>query len=703
MYKHTHNNPGGGTFENMYHQSPERKRWVSYPTKQLYLIGLIILTLSVIPAPGVEQAAPQTQPIKLPSWQTPADYKSESFRIGSKYGQVDVWGQGREPTRTYFQEFLPAIFERTIIFDNLEINEKQALDWIFTGERGGITLRIEKSTVRLKKRSYDSYALAPIEKPSYRAGRHPEKTWLENQAPYTGHLSSVTVILDHKLSVSVLLNGKEAIRHQCALDLSRHQLKMGTNKGSAQGKMIQPASKKATIIIDPSKKHQNIIGFGGIATPTAYHQLSQQGKKQWWQYLTEYNLLIQREFPNGNHLNRNMDNFDQLQDATRHYYGDNFPNGEISDFEYIKTLRQLDGIVFFEFWGLPPWARQKLKDPETGKPGRAVADPQKYADVMVNYCRLSKQRTGAPPEIVGIQNERTQPADIWHKMTLTLRRELDRNGFKETKIHMADAGRLYQGISFAKRFQESPQAWATIDYAASHMYDYQKFFNDPDKYDYSLKVWKKLIGEKPFLSTELCINQGHLQRHSYRIALTMGQLYHKNLTIADASAICYCWTILNVVQPSYGWTRSLFVPDRAHGFTPKPSSHQLRVFGAYSRRVQKGMTRIEANASDPHLLATAFEGDNNARTVIVINRSTIPRNIKLKGIDTKFTYCEYVDPYNQNAVSRIPSRHNPDYNAVSRIPSRHNSDHIELNPGQILTLSNVPLIKLPENFQIFKK
>ena len=45
----------------------------------------------------------------------------------------------------------------------------------------------------------------------------------------------------------------------------------------------------------------------------------------------------------------------------------------------------------------------------------------------------------------------------------------------------------------------------------------------------------------PFLATEICINDPHLQEPSYRIAFAVAQLYHKNLTELDAVALMYCW------------------------------------------------------------------------------------------------------------------------------------------------------------------
>jgi hypothetical protein len=240
-------------------------------------------------------------------------------------------------------------------------------------------------------------------------------------------------------------------------------------------------------------------------------------------------------------------------------------------------------------------------------------------------------------------------------MTLRLREALDRAGFQAVKIHMRDDGRMASGIECARVFRQDPAVWHAIDYAATHEYDYQNFLFDPDGFDPLLARWHEAAGDKPFLSTELSVNHNEFQSPSYRLALSMGQLYHKNLTLADASAIFYCWLLLNVEQPSYGWTRTLFVPDPAHGFVPAPSSYQARVFGAYSRRVREGMVRLEARASNPGLLVTAFAGANGARTLVVLNRSLETQSVRVNWAGKPFRFLEQVSPYAANAVSAAPS------------------------------------------------
>jgi O-glycosyl hydrolase len=594
-----------------------------------------------------------------PQWQAPTDVRRTAFELGEDKGEFYSWGRGRD-FRFFFDEFLPALFERTIVLDEFDAGNE--LQWIFTGEHGGFTVTIDPNQVSLSQRFYDSAAFNQINKNN---ARHPEWNAPPVKAAYQNPLRAVTVTMNHKLGLSVALDGREVLREECLLDVSRHQLRLTGGKGKVRGTMLQPNPEPAVVQIDSEKRHQTMMGFGGIATPTAYAQLSAEGKQQWWKLLQEYNLLIQREYPIGTRLNRKMDNWDVLGEATPHYYGDNFPNGEISDFAYIKQLRQVRGKVWFEFWALPPWVDN---------------DAEKYAEAIVCYCQVSRERAGSPPDIVGIQNEIDQPASMFHKMTLTLRRRLDQAGFNSVRIHISDSGSLSGGIQRAEKFHSSEEAWAAIDYSATHMYDYQSFFTEPDKFDARLMQWKDLTGDKPFLSTELCINNNKYQWPTYRIALAMGQLYHKNLVLADAVAVCYCWTLLNVVQPSYGWTRSLFVPDREHGFVPAASSNQLRVFGAYSRRIREGMVRVEAETASNDLLVSAFAGDGRIGTVVILNRSTKPRRVRVHWPDVTFNEMELVDPYYENDV-----RKSPDVRADGTI-------EITVEPGALNTLTNVPLL-----------
>jgi hypothetical protein len=432
---------------------------------------------------------------------------------------------------------------------------------------------------------------------------------------------------------------------------------------------LPPAIETATVRVDGSARFQEMLGFGGTTTPPAYAELSQEGKRVWWRKLVEYNLLLHREYPTGALLNPEMTNWDRPADASPHYYGDNFPNCETSDFDYMRRVRRLGGKVIFEFWELPVWARRR----DSAGKLTELPDLDAYAKAMVRYCQVSREKTGAPPEIVGIQNEVQQPPEVWQQMTLALRQALDRAGFGAVKIHMHNPPFVSGGIAAAKAFREKDAVWKAIDYATSNMYDYQDFFYDPDGFDPRLREMKQAIGGKPFLAAELCVNNGAFQTRTYRTAFAMGQLYHKVLTMLDTCGIMYCWTLLNVAQPSYGWTRTLMAPDAEHGLVPAATSHQLRVYGAYSRRIRAGMTRVQAASSSPQLLATAFSGNAGARTLVMMNRSTAAQRVSVTWPGEPFRYREVVSPQQENTVKAMTA------------------GEVTVAPGAIVTLTNVPL------------
>jgi O-glycosyl hydrolase len=636
---------------------------------------------TLLSASAVAQAANQDSPAPPPKLALPASPAvaagGEPFDFPLPPSQRLRW-KVNGLRRQYFMEWLPALFERTLVIEEWKTAQSQ-LQWIFTGPMGGFTVEAGAGKVRLFQRYDDSPALAKFS--SVKNVRHPEAVVEESSVEYTGELQSIAVTLDYRLTLRVALNGQESLVQHCLLDVNRHQLAMATEEGGFRGRLLPAVVGTATVEVDPATRHQQMIGWGGTTTPPAFAELSPEGQRAWWRKLVEYNLLLHREYPIGAQLNPKMTNWDRPQDASPHYYGDNFPNCETSDFAYNRRVRQLGGKVIFEFWELPVWARQRDSQ------GQITDLPKlpEYAKAMVRYCQVSKEKSGAPPEIVGVQNEVKQPPEIWQQMAVTLREALDDAGFRDVKIHMHNPPTLAEGVAAARAFHATDAAWKAIDYATSNVYDYQNFFYDPDGFDERVREMKEAISSKPFLASELCVNNTAFQTRTYRTALAMGQLYHKLLTSLDACGAMYCWTLLNVTQPSYGWTRTLMVPDPEHGFAPVASSHQLRVFGAYSRRVHEGMIRLRSASSNPNLLVTAFTGDGGRQTLIVLNRSTARQKISVRWPGATFRYQETASPQSENAVETAPT-------------AKGDFWEVTVDPGAIVTLTGVELGRVADDF-----
>jgi O-glycosyl hydrolase len=608
--------------------------------------------------------------IQLPMAPAVSEASEQQFAFASDGPTGPGWTRPDEIARTYFHEELPAFFRRTIALST-DVPARGKLSWIFTGPHAGFTVELTASKVRLVQRYYDSTALYSGQ------GNYPEKIVRDEEQQYSGNARTLTVIVDSHLSIQVLLNNRAVLRQACVFDVTRHQLMYSgprTEHMVVAGTLLTAPTGHASITVDTGATHQTMIGFGGSPSIPAYAELSDQGKKQYWEILRRYNLLLDREYPMGTQLKPDLSNLENLQDATPHYYGDNFPNGEVSSFDYSRHALALGGDVIYEMWTLPKWATQAYTAAGSpiidawGKPVRVAAKPEEYARIVVEYCRLAKEHTGAPPAIVGIENEVEQPPEIFTEMALTLRRELDRAGFKSVKIHMADASYMYLGAAMAHELQKNAAGWAAIDYAATHEYDYQEFLANPDMFDARLREMNAARGNKPFLATEICINDPRYQEPSYKIAFNVAQLYQKNLTELDATALMYCWLLLDVEQPTFGGSRSLLVPDRTLGEVPVASSFQLRVLGAFSRHVMKGMRRVDAASSNPDLLTAAFE-DGAKASLIVLNRSTEPQTLAVAWTGREWKEIERTSLYAENQVSMM-------------VPAA-----ITVEPGEIVTLS----------------
>jgi hypothetical protein len=587
----------------------------------------------------------------------------DAFCRGKDHGMEKVWGRSYEAPGVFYEEYLPAFFARRLVISEMDLADGE-LNWMFTGRQGGVSVKVRNDTIYFFQRYYDSFGLTPTEQPDEATlKRHPNKIFFYTSTAYSGELKSLTVRSDKHMRVQLFANGELISEQMCVMDVNLHQIRYMGQEGNICGQMQKPKAGQATLEAKLDEKHQKMLGWGGIAAVMDYYRLSTKGKQQWWELLKEYNMMIQREYPLGKKLKADYSNWDDFEYASVHYYGDNFPNGEITDFDYNKKVQDMGGIVIFEFWKLPDW----MYDGQELIIG-------KYTEAMVNYCKTAEERTGEPPAIVGIQNEiYRKDSTLWWDMTIELREALDENGYEDVEIHMHNASNQGHGTRALKSLKQNQEAWEATDYTCSNQYDYQEFYPNPDGFDEEFAEFAELSGDKPFISTELCINWTPYQVPSYRLAMTLGQHYHKNLVIQDAVSIMYCWLLLNSQQPSYTYSRTLCTIDEENGFVPEESSYQLRMFGAYSRHIFEGYERYTLESPDDDLLVSGYT-DGEKNTIVLINRGTEPLEAD---IPWGFEYApsvELCDPYHQNELIH------------ENLPVENNRVSITIDGGQAITL-----------------
>jgi hypothetical protein len=554
---------------------------------------------------------------------------------------VNIWGRSEEALPVFFPDYLPAFFTRTLVLDDQTLPAGSYLQWRLTGPDASLVLRLLSNELIVYLEFHDSMGFSTeceIFAPDIWQGpKHPSCIRYERRVHLQQPAQAITLSVDRSLTARVDWGSADCLSLPCTCDLLRSQLNL-IGEGWVKGYLRSPDLRSVVVTIDPEQRFQTIRGFGGIMSAPAWRQLSAEGKQQWLRIVRENNWLIQREYPTGSELKQSMDNWDCAADAMPHYYGDNFPNGESSDFEYNRAVQELGGEVWFEFWLYPPWV-QKHSNDEYQR-----VDAGKFVDAVLAYCETAVAKTGKPPAIVGIQNEISPSEEDLASMVPLLRQRLDLAGFHGTKIHMANCSSLRGGFEFLRRVKIYPEVWRCIDCLAVNEYDAQGNVGSLERYAEELKRFAALGEGREVLSPEISLPQPRFQGSGYRLAAMMAELFHYNMVDFEATALCYCWTLLDTEQPNYEATRSLYGLAKCDDFTPSPKGRIARTFNAFSKSLPKGSVRMAAACEASDLLVSAWLLPDGQQRLIAFNRGTTP--LRLRGVPDPSTSIR-VDLYHE--------------------------------------------------------
>ena len=91
---------------------------------------------------------------------------------------------------------------------------------------------------------------------------------------------------------------------------------------------------------------------------------------------------------------------------------------------------------------------------------------------------------------------------------------------------------------------------------------------------------------------------------------------------------------------------------------------------------------MKAASSNPDILAAAFQDASGKRTLILLNRSARAQRVALGWPGATFTYVETVDAQHENAVKAWSG-----------------GADVSVGPGAIVTMTNVELGKVAEDFE----
>jgi len=93
--------------------------------------------------------------VSLPKWEEPSGMHATNLSLG--VGKIDRsgWGHYSPNERAYFNEVLPSVFKRTLVFDS--INGDRGIKWIFTGPREGFYINLSQNKLSFYHQYYDSF------------------------------------------------------------------------------------------------------------------------------------------------------------------------------------------------------------------------------------------------------------------------------------------------------------------------------------------------------------------------------------------------------------------------------------------------------------------------------------------------------------------------------------------------------------------
>ena len=610
--------------------------------------------------------------------------KKVLFSIGDAGEKYEMWASGFHALPAFLESDLPALFDRTLTFTELNLTADSRLEWTFTGTQGICKIALYRDRLSLITLFHDSFSCHEGEplhwSPWERLSRPPEQEWSNDCRTNISISKSMSLRYEHSMDLVLSIDGQEIIRRHCVMDFRHHQLTL-LNGGSAKGVMNEPKPQKASLTLNPDEKYQPVWGFGGTSSPFTYQKLSDEGKRKWWEMICENNFLLQRDNPVSVNLNRNADNWDDPAAAIPHYYGDNWNIGEQSDFLYNKAIKELGGDTIFEFWEYPDWVRSQRNTENCSSLRDEVIDADAYCDAMLGYCQKHFDIVGKAPGIVGVQNEICQSAEQLREMIPLLRKRLDDAGFNETKIHEANTPSLYWHKDFHERHKKYSGVWDRLDFTTANLYDAQEHFKNMDGYDSIIQEMANKNGDKPFFVTEVCVLFKAWQISSYRCALASAQMWHKMLTIANAEALCGNYMLVHNCNPSYNWTRTFYSVDETNNNMPAPMGYTDRVLASYSRFIRNGMYRVSCECSDPDILATAFANEKDG-TLVLINRSCTAKEVQLENLFFTPLSCELTDHSHRNAKGI----------------DIYYDNKVTVPPGGIVSLSSLEIRHLPETF-----
>jgi glucosylceramidase len=390
-------------------------------------------------------------------------------------------------------------------------------------------------------------------------------------------------------------------------------------------------------MLDPEKRFQTILGFGGALTDASAETLAALPEEKQKEILTAY---FDREKGIGYTLCRtpiNSCDFSSSSYAYDEVEGDvNLGHFSIDhDLRYriplIRSAMRLAGKDFRLFaspWSPPAWMKTN-HDMLHG--GRLKPEyRQAWADYFVKFIK-AYGKEGIPVWGVTVQNE-PMATQIWESCLYTAEEERDfirdylgptlaRNGLEEVKIIIWDHNRGIMNQR-AQVVYDDPGASKYVWGTGFHWYTGDHFEN--------VGLHAQAFPDKKLLFTEGCTWPFSLETLN---DWNWGEIYGESV-IHDLNNSTVGWTDWNILLNEQGG------PNHVSNFCNAPVVADTRTgevhytnsfyyLGHFSKFIRPGARRIICASNDDHLLATAFINPDGKIAVVAMNSTEQDKEFKI--------------------------------------------------------------------------
>lgn len=392
----------------------------------------------------------------------------------------------------------------------------------------------------------------------------------------------------------------------------------------------QPPETQICVFIDPTKKYQTILGFGGALTDASAETFYKLPKKTQQQLLKAYfgkdglGYLLGRT--NIGSCDFSSGSYSYIQEGDSALKSFSVKHDQRYKIPFIKEVMAEVGKDFFLY--ASPWSPPAFMKSNHDVLHGGFLLPEYYDSWARYYVKFIKayENVGIPVWGISIQNE-PMATQVWESCIYTAEQERDflknhlgpvmrSSGLQSKKIIGWDHNRdlLYQRASVLLEDKE----------AAAYLWGIGFHWYEPWSGGVEMFDNVRLVHDA-FPKTNLIFTEGSAERFdSAKIhAWSLGEKYGNNM-LNDLNNGIVAWTDWNILLDERGG------PNHAGNFCFAPVLANTRTgeliftnaydyIGHFSKFIRKGARRITASASRSQLQATSFVNTDGSIATVVLN------------------------------------------------------------------------------------